>query len=212
MTNISRRGKLIVFEGTDGCGKSTQVQLLHQELQTRNIDAIATREPTDGAFGRKIRELYRNRGNYDPDEELELFLADRREHVAEVITPAIEAGKIVICDRYFLSTAAYQGARGCDPEKILALNSFAPPPDLALIFHVPLTVGLARIVEGRGEELNDFEQIQNLTKVAQIFASLQLPYISRIDASGDIAQVKQQVLTHVEPLLPALSTAAVPKT
>lgn len=201
MTDISPRGRLIVFEGTDGCGKSTQVKLLHQELLARGIAAITTREPTDGTFGQQIRQLYKNRDQFNPDQELELFLADRREHVSQFIEPALASGQIVICDRYFLSTAAYQGARGCDPQEILALNDFAPVPDLALVLHAPLTVGLRRIVHGRGETLNDFEQLQNLERVAAIFASLQLPYIRRVDASGDIAQVKQQVMHLVEPML-----------
>jgi dTMP kinase len=203
MTTDSRQGRLIVFEGTDGCGKSTQLQLLHDELVHRGVPVVATREPTNGRFGQKIRQLYNNREEYEPNEELELFLADRQEHVQEVINPALTAGKIVICDRYYLSTAAYQGARGYDPLDIIARNGFAPQPDLALIFQLPLSLGLARIVHGRGEKLNDFENLQNLERVAAIFSSLQFPYIHRIDASGSIHEVQQQVMSQVLAVLPA---------
>jgi dTMP kinase len=106
-----------------------------------------------------------------------------------------------LCDRYFLSTAAYQGAAGFDPETILARNSFAPVPDIALLFHVPVEVGTDRIIKGRGDTPNDFEQQDTLKKVADIFASIQRSYIKRIDASGSIEKVHQDVLKHISPLL-----------
>jgi dTMP kinase len=206
MANLEKKGMLIVFEGTDGTGKSTQLQLLARYLQAREYPVLVTREPTDGRYGRIIRSLYLNRDRYSREEELELFLADRREHVREVLVPALAKGKIVLCDRYFLSTAAYQGARGFDPENILLLNEFAPDPDLALLFQVPLDMGLTRITAGRGEVLNDFEQRENLDKVAAIFSSIKRSYIRPIDASGSIEEVHRRVVESVIALLPVLST------
>ncbi len=204
MTNVVRKGRLIVFEGTDGTGKSTQLQLLNSYLLDKGYPVITTREPTDGQYGKQIRSLYINRNKYSREEELELFLADRQEHVHELLIPALEQGKIILCDRYFLSTAAYQGARGFDPENILTLNDFAPDPDLALLFQVPLDTGLTRITSGRGEQLNDFEQRENLDQVATIFSSIKRPYIQPIDASGTIDEVHRKVLEYVNALLPAL--------
>jgi dTMP kinase len=198
---MSKLGRLIVFEGTDGCGKSTQVHLLKGSLSALGFSVLATREPTDGTYGRRIRALYNHRSACNADEELELFLADRREHVSQLLEPALAEGKIVLCDRYFLSTAAYQGARGHDPEDILRRNHFAPDPDLALLFQLPLDLGLQRITSGRCQRPNDFEQLEELKKVAAIFAGIDRPYIRKIPASGSIDTVHNRVMAEVAPLL-----------
>jgi dTMP kinase len=209
MTKPGRKGILLVFEGTDGTGKSTQLQLLSRYLQDKGYPVVTTREPTEGQYGKQIRELYVNRSKYSQKEELELFLADRREHVHDFLAPALAQGKVILCDRYFLSTAAYQGARGFDPEEILELNRFAPDPDLALLFQVPIDTGLKRITFGRGDVLNDFEQKENLDQVAAIFSTIKRPYIQPIDSTGSIEEVHRLVVEHVSPLLPALFTAQV---
>lgn len=195
------KGRLIVFEGIDGTGKSTQLQLLAEELTRRAIEVVTTREPTQGPYGMKIRDLYRDRSGCSPEEELSLFIADRRMHVEKVLLPALREGKVVLCDRYFLSTAAYQGANGFQVSEILAENSFAPDPDLALIFDAPISVGIARITGSRGDVLNDFEKAEGLAKVAEIFRSLDLPYIRKIDASESIETVRRNILHLVLPLL-----------
>jgi dTMP kinase len=200
------QGRLIVFEGIDGTGKSTQLQLLAEELARRNIQVITTREPTQGPYGMKIRDLYRDRAGCSAEEELNLFIADRRMHVDQVVLPALQKGKVVLCDRYFLSTAAYQGANGLQVNEILAQNSFAPDPDLALIFEAPISVGIARITGIRGDVLNDFEKAESLAKVAEIFRSLDLPYIRRIEASESIETVRRNILHLVLPLLAPSST------
>jgi dTMP kinase len=196
------RGILIVFEGTDGTGKSTQLSLLADYLQRKNYPVVMTREPTTGSYGQKIRNLYVKRDTCSPKEELELFLADRKEHVETLINPSLAQGKIVLCDRYFLSTVAYQGALGFDVEELLARNSFATPPDIALLFHIPLETALQRITVGRGDMLNDFEKSENLSKVAAIFDSLSENYIKRVNAEGSIQQVHSTVLSLVLPLIP----------
>lgn len=196
-----KKGLLIVFEGIDGTGKSTQMSLLAIALREKGLAVIATREPTEGKFGRQIRELYTNRSGVTPERELELFLADRQEHVDQVLTPGLQEGKIILCDRYFLSTAAYQGAIGFSPAEIIEKNSFAPSPDLALLFCAPPKIGIERITAGRGDILNDFEKEATLQKVAALFDSLRLPYIQRIDASGSIEAIHHTVLQAVTPLL-----------
>jgi dTMP kinase len=195
------KGLLIVFEGIDGTGKSTQMSLLASFLKKNGLAVIETREPTNGQFGQQIRALYANRNGISREEELELFIADRQEHVHDLLIPGLQEGKIILCDRYFLSTAAYQGAVGFSPAEIIERNSFAPSPDLALLFCAPPKLGIERITIGRGDLLNDFEQEASLQKVAAIFDNLELPYIQRIDASGSIDAVHQAVLQAVTPLL-----------
>ncbi len=146
-----RNGLLIAFEGIDGTGKSTQLQLLASFLQELGCRVITTREPTDGPFGRRIRELYVDRDSCSPEEELELFIEDRRQHVQELIEPQLRAGSIVLTDRYYFSTAAYQGAAGMDVEGIFTRNGFAPVPDLVILLTMDPEVSIARIREGRGE-------------------------------------------------------------
>lgn len=195
------KGVLIVFEGTDGTGKSTQLSLLEKYLHNNHYPVVATREPTTGKYGQEIRRLYMQRDTRTPREELELFLADRKDHVDNVINPSLLSGKIVLCDRYFLSTIAYQGAIGFDINELVSLNSFAPDPDIALLFHAPLDTGRKRITEGRGETLNDFEKIENLKKVTTIFDSLSYDYIQRINAQGTIEDIHRMVISYVLPII-----------
>ena len=196
-----RKGLLIVFEGTDGTGKSTQLQLLATVLQDKGFAVVTTREPTEGQYGQKIRELYSHRSTVSLEEELDLFLADRKEHVDTLLTHALAEGKVILCDRYYLSTVAYQGAAGLDPADILTRNDFAPTPDLALLFYAPIQTGVQRITEGRGETLNDFEKEDYLQKVAAQFEQMNLPYIRRVDASGTRETIHRHVLELIQPLL-----------
>lgn len=196
-----KTGKLIIFEGTDGAGKSTQLRLLANHLEANNYEIVTTFEPTNGPYGQKIRSLYTNRHATNKNEELELFIADRKEHVENLLKPSLSAGKIILCDRYFLSTAAYQGALGFDPNDILELNSFAPRPDIVLLFQLPVQQGRARIEKLRGEKTNDFEKEEMLIKVAQIFDALDLPYIHRIDASLPVEDVHKNIVEQITHLL-----------
>lgn len=188
------RGRLIVFEGIDGSGKSTQLQRLAEHLRQRDIAHLVTREPTDGVWGRKIRAMARSGELVAPAEELRWFVEDRREHVATVLRPGIEAGQIVLSDRYYLSTVAYQGARGLDPDQLLAqAEAEFPLPDLALIFALDPAAGLARVHARGGAAEPAFEEVAFLTRVAAVFASLHRPYLARIDASGSIEAIAERV-------------------
>jgi len=188
-----KKGCLIAFEGIDGTGKTTQLQLLAGYLRDRGCQVVTTREPTDGLYGRRIRELYVDRGSCTLEEELDLFIRDRRQHVRELIEPQLAAGNIVLTDRYYFSTVAYQGAAGMDEQEIFARNSFAPEPDLVILLTMDPEVSIARIQEGRGEKLNDFEQLDQLRKVATRFAAFDAPCIQRIDAAQDPDQVQAQI-------------------
>lgn len=207
-----RKGLLIVFEGIDGTGKTTQLTMLADKLTGMGCNVVATREPTDGKYGQKIRQLYVDRNACSPEEELSLFIEDRKEHVNKVISPALASGKVVISDRYYLSTAAYQGAAGHDPEEILKQNeAFAPQPDLVLHLVVPISVGVHRIKNLRNETLNDFEKEESLKKVSRVFDSLDRDYIKRVDATLKVEEVHECVMVHVQQLLDVVELSCLSK-
>lgn len=195
------RGILIVFEGIDGTGKSTQLKLLRDYLKYKRYSVVTTKEPTEGTFGKKIRALYSNRGEVSREEELELFLLDRQEHVEKLIQPKLDEGKIILCDRYYLSTIAYQGAAGMNIEQITEKNSFAPEPDIALLFQLSPQQSITRIIKGRGDNLNDFEQEEYLKRVEIIFNSLTFPYIHHINANQTIERVQREIHTLIDTYL-----------
>jgi dTMP kinase len=195
-------GLLIAFEGIDGTGKTTQVRMLCEALKDLHCDVVQTREPTDGRYGKQIRMLYKCRDSVTPEKELELFLADRGEHVEQVINPALLAGRIVVTDRYYYSTAAYQGAMGNDPELIIRRNEeFAPVPDLVFLLEAPVKTGIHRVEKLRREDLNDFEQEDTLTRVSVIFSQLHGANIIRIDGTQSAAEVHRSVMNQIFPLL-----------
>jgi dTMP kinase len=199
------RGRLIALEGLDGCGKSTQLAPLATALRAAGHDVVTTREPSDGAHGRRIRAMARSGSLLPPQEELRWFVADRREHVAEVIEPGLAAGRVVVTDRYYLSSVAYQGARGLDWRRILADSEAEfPVPDLALLFEIDPAEGLAR-VRARGGALEGvFERAEFLAAVDAIFRALPCPYISRIHATGTPDELAAAVRARVRERLALL--------
>ena len=195
------RGLLIVFEGIDGSGKSTQCRMLADLLNKKRIANISFAEPTLGKWGMKIRQLLaEGRNGISPDEELEWFMNDRREDVKQNIEPALKAGKVVLMDRYYFSTAAYQGALGFDPEKIRVDNErFAPIPDRVLIFHNSPEKSLERIESSR-EEKSAFEKRDYLIEVQTIFKSFTGPNIRYVSSDSSLEKVYKQVLCEVQDL------------
>jgi dTMP kinase len=140
-------------------------------------------------------------GRLSPGEELDLFLKDRAEHVENLIRPALAEGRVVLLDRYYLSTAAYQGARGADPEMILEANEkFAPQPDLVLLLDFDPAGGLERI-RARGDAPNTFEEAGQLRTVRNIFLTLRRPFLRRVDASGAAEQVLAECLAEFDRLV-----------
>jgi dTMP kinase len=194
-----KRASLIVFEGLDGTGKSTQLPRLAARLEANGHEVVQTREPYDCAAGRRIRELAKRPTPAPAEEELELFLEQRRVHVRERIAPALARGAVVLSDRYFLSTVAYQGARGLDPARLLAENEAEfPLPNLALLLELPPEAGLARIATRGSAAEPAFERADFLARVQALFDALDRPYLARVDAAGSPDQVEQRIAEAVE--------------
>jgi dTMP kinase len=188
-------GRLVALEGLDGCGKTTQAARLAAALRARGHEVVLTREPTDGPFGRRIRSLAKSADPLTAAQERELFTEDRREHVARVIEPALAAGRWVLTDRYFLSTVAYQGARGLEWREILRSSEDEfPVPDVVLLFELPAAEGLARARARGGAPDPRFEQDEYLAQVERIFAAIDRPYLVRVDASGSAEAVTARAL------------------
>lgn len=177
-------GFFVVVEGIDGTGKTTLARNIYHRLKNKGFPAIFTFEPTDGPWGKRLRQSFSAPVRLTPEKELEFFLKDRKEHVEKIIHPSLEQKKIVICDRYYFSTMAYQGARGLDPEAIRKTNeTFAPMPDLVLLLELEPEAAIKRIRKSRGEVPDNFEQLAYLRKVAGIFKSLSDSFVARIDAT-----------------------------
>jgi dTMP kinase len=196
-------GLFIVIEGIDGTGKSTQAKLLGEWFTAQGREVVLSYEPTNGPWGKKVRESAAT-GRLSPEDELQYFLNDRRQHVEELITPSLAAGKVVILDRYYFSTMAYQGARSFDPAEIRRLNeAFAPIPDLLLIMDLDVDSALARIGV-RGDTANEFEKRENLERCREIFLSLRNePFARVIDTRGTLDEVAAQVRSAAECLVQA---------
>jgi dTMP kinase len=145
--------KLITFEGIEGSGKSTQIKLVSGYLLEKKVPHIVTQEPSGTGIGRKIGGILFNREHYDMSAETEMFLfcAARAQHVREIIMPALEQNKVVLCDRFSDATFAYQGAgRGLDHEFIKLINDYSAmhlKPDLTLLFDLPVETGLQRATD-----------------------------------------------------------------
>lgn len=147
---MAKKGYFITFEGADGCGKTTQSKLVQKYLEENGYDVLWTREPGAIGLGQKIRELLLHYdGDVAPMCEAFLFLADRAQHIENIIKPAINSGKIVICDRHTDSTIAYQGyGRGEDIERLTYLNNLATgdtKPDLTFVFDVSTEIAQLRV-------------------------------------------------------------------
>ena len=201
---MPERGWLIVFEGIDGTGKSTQCREMEAYLNTLEIPVTRLREPTDGIWGQKIRKILSDgRGDLTREEELSWFIKDRREDVEKNIVLALNLNKVVLMDRYYYSTAAYQGALGLDPKNILRENeNFAPIPDRTYVFTAPPEECLARIESSR-ESHSSFEKLDYLNQVQKIFDSFDGNNIKRIKSSGTIKDIHSQLCEDVHQLISA---------
>jgi len=181
----STLGALICFEGIDGAGKSLQAKRLSSALDDEGYDVVYLTEPTSGEWGAKLREQAMRGIREAPEEEYLLFMRDREENVRENISPILDRGGVVVLDRYYFSTIAYQGARGLDVTRIRTENeSFAPTPDLLLFLDVPVSVGLERISQSRAGT-TAFETAEYLDRVRGIFLETvsSLPYAVIIDGT-----------------------------
>ncbi|HXV37391.1 MAG TPA: dTMP kinase [Myxococcota bacterium] len=167
-------GKLIVLEGIDGSGKTTLQRGIAARLGALGARVVTTKEPTDGPLGQQIRALARSgREGVSKEEELSLFHEDRKVHVETVVLPALASGAIVVQDRSYFSTVAYQGERGFDRAALLALErAIAPDPDLLLVVDVPAELALERIHTARALAADDFERLETLQRIRRVFLEL----------------------------------------
>lgn len=186
-----RRGSLIVVEGIDGSGKSSVVRGMVRALEQAGRSVMASREPTMGPWGMKVRESFATE-RLPIELECDYLLRDRQEHVRDVIGPALMAGEDVVLDRYFPSMVAYQGARGVPVDELLAANAFAPRPDLLLILDLPAEVAHKRI-SARGTP-NSFEQLENLRACRAIFQGFVGTNAVMIDATLPEDEVRRQAI------------------
>lgn len=189
----AKRGRLIVFEGIDGTGKSTHIRLLSEYLSERGIVVRTSYEPTRGKWGMRVREAALSGERLGVEEEIECLLKDRREHVEQLILPSLAAGEWVLLDRYYLSMMAYQGATGADVQEILRRNEeFAPAPDLAFWLDIPVELSMQRI-ESRGLGRDAFEKRPFQEAVARIYAAMSFPWLHRVDATGTPDQTQGDI-------------------
>ena len=169
---------LINLEGIDGCGKSTQTILLQKKLEELGEKTVVLKEPTNGPHGQKLWDVLHGKRKATNEEILEFFILDRKQHVNEKIQPALDDGTIVLMDRYYYSSMAYQVAGGLDVEYIRNKHDFAPNPDIVLIFDLPVSTALERV---RGHsEADEFEKEEHLEKVREAYLNLESDPLVRI--------------------------------
>ena len=188
-------GKFIVFEGLDGSGQSTQADLLKNFLTEKGFEVILTKEPTqDSQSSREIRETLDKKIKITPQKLQELFTQDRREHLENLIIPALKEGKMVISDRYFFSTFAYGASGGIDLEWLIKINNEFLLPDSTIILKVSPEICLSRI-EKRGEGIKLFEKVEKLKKVWQTYEVLPARFenVYMIDGEKTIEEVFSEV-------------------
>lgn len=178
------QGKFITFEGIEGSGKSTQIRLLTAALDERGIPYVLTREPGGPPISERIRQLLLDPENSEmlPETELLLYSASRAQHTGEVILPALRSGKHVICDRYYDSSYAYQGAaRELDKELIRVLTAFCTfhtDPDLTVLLDMDVETGQARIQDRKLDRL-ELESLDFHKKVRRQYLSIAKENTSR---------------------------------
>jgi len=203
--NMTRpRGKFITFEGIDGAGKSTHIATVVELLRKKGVEVVATREPGGTSLGEKLRELLLHEPMHLETEALLMFAA-RREHLAQVIEPALARGAWVVCDRFSDATYAYQGGgRGLDKTKFLALEQWVHghlQPDLTFLFDLPPDVASERLAKD-GRDLDKFEKelVDFHVRVRQAYLERAASAPSRIaviNAGQPINSIKKEVEDYV---------------
>ena len=198
------KGLFITFEGADGCGKTTQLNLLKDYLEQQGKDVVVTREPGAKGLGEHVRKILLNYDGVVSDRcESFLFLADRAQNIDVIVKPAIEEGKIVLCDRHTDSTVAYQGyGRGLDIDEINMLNNLATgnrKPDLTLVFDVDVETSMKRV----GQEKDRMDQSGNefFNRVRNGYLAIaknEPDRVKVIDSTKSITEVQNEVLKIIE--------------
>jgi dTMP kinase len=189
-----KQGAFICIEGIDASGKTTQTHRLVKSLRRRGLDAVYTTEPSTGEIGRLIRRYVLDRKKRVPvNVEALLFAADRVDHVEKEIKPALQKGKIVICDRYVYSTLAYQGAAGLDLNWIEQINRFALVPDLALFLDVSPEAVIERMRSKSKKSV--METLKNQRRVCEVYLKLvNEGRLVRVDGNKPVNAVAADIL------------------
>jgi dTMP kinase len=205
MTHTIAPVRFVTLEGPDGSGKSTQARLLGERLTAAGFQVVVTREPGGTRLGEQVREIVLGAGrDLDPRADAMLFSAQRAQHVAEVIGPALATGRLVVCDRHRDSTIAYQGyGSGLDVEAMTRLQDIATAgllPDLTILFDLPVDVGLERRMSGPADDRNKFELDRSFD--AEYHERVRAGYLRMASAGGrwrvvDAARAPEQVAADV---------------
>lgn len=199
---MRRQGFFICIEGLDASGKTTQARRLVRNLRRKGFGAVYTTEPSSGEVGRFIREHILQRRKRVPSVvEALLFAADRIDHVERKIKPALQEGKIVVCDRYVFSSIAYQGAAGLNVRWIEEINGSALPPDIAIYLDVPMELLIKRMKRKRSV----METLEVQRKVQEIYMKLvESGRLVPIDGNRPVDEISRNVLEIILDLLKSL--------
>ena len=202
-----KTGLFITFEGIDGCGKTTQINLLKNYLENNGYKVILTREPGAKGLGEKLREILLNYdGEVSSNCESFLFLADRAQHIDTIIKPAIQNGVVVLCDRHTDSTVAYQGyGRSLDLDQIKHLNNIATSgvkPDITFILDIDIETSLIRIGKGRDRMENSGREFFERVRNGYIEISKQEPErVKLLNGKDTIDNLNKQIIDSVQKIL-----------
>jgi dTMP kinase len=195
----------VVLEGLDGCGKSTQAGILVGRLRAEGHDVVATREPGATAAGAAIRAVVLGEGALDPRTEALLIAADRAEHVAAVVRPALDRGAVVVSDRYVPSSLAYQGVgRGLGVEAVERISHWATgglSPDLVVVLDVPPEVAAARRKGPRDRMEREPDGFREVVRRAYRDLAIRFGW-SVVDGTAPVEKVAEEVWAAVQPVLP----------
>lgn len=193
------KGLFITFEGADGCGKTTQLELLKEYLTNKGVEVVVTREPGGKGLGEHVRNILLNYDGEVSDRcESFLFLADRAQNIDVIVTPAINQGKIVLCDRHTDSTVAYQGyGRGLDLDEINMLNNLATggkKPDLTLVFDIDVETSMKRVGNEKDRMESAGIEFHNKVRNGYLEIAKQEPNrIKVLDATKSIEEIHKEV-------------------
>ena len=202
-----KKGLFITFEGIDGCGKTTQINLLKNYLANNGYKVILTREPGAKGLGEKLREILLNYdGEVSSNCESFLFLADRAQHIDIIIKPAIQNGVVVLCDRHTDSTVAYQGyGRNLDLDQIKHLNNIATSgikPDITFILDIDIETSLIRIGKGRDRMENSGREFFERVRNGYIEISKQEPErVKLLNGKDTIDNLNKKIIDSVQKIL-----------
>ncbi len=187
------KGIFVAIEGIDGSGKTTQVKNVYELLKKNGYSVLYTQEPTRDKLGLILREYLKNK-NTDPHVDALLFAADRIEHYNKTIQPNIKDNKIVITDRYKISSFVYQNAQGVDLDWIREINKMAPDPDIVIYLDIPVDIALKRLNSADRSVIEKFETRNYLTKIYENYMKFKEKFIF-INAEGSIDSITQNIYT-----------------